>query len=69
MADPRPSWRGTLTAMLLHPPTGGLKAIPAPFLLGCVLAAVGAFIPEAHHELRTFVQNRVTELRFAFDSV
>lgn len=34
----------TLTAMLLHPPTGGLKAIPLPFVLGCVLAAVGAFM-------------------------
>jgi hypothetical protein len=32
----------TLTAMLLHPPAGGLKAIPLPFILGCVLAAVGA---------------------------
>lgn len=34
----------TLTAMLLHPPTGGLKSIPLPFVLGCVLAAVGAFM-------------------------
>lgn len=34
----------TLTAMLLHPPNGGLKAIPLPFVLGCVLAAVGAFM-------------------------
>jgi hypothetical protein len=34
----------TLTAMLLHPPTGGLKAIPLPFVLGCILAAVGAFM-------------------------
>lgn len=34
----------TLTAMLLHPPTGGFKAIPLPFVLGCVLAAVGAFM-------------------------
>ncbi len=34
----------TLTAMLLHPPAGGLKAIPLPFLLGCVLAAGGAFM-------------------------
>ena len=33
------------------------------------MAAVGAFIPEAHDDLQTFVQNRVTELRFAFDSV
>lgn len=34
----------TLTAMLLHPPTGGLKGIPLPFVLGCVLAAAGAFM-------------------------
>ncbi len=34
----------TLTAMLLHPPEGGLKAIPLPFLLGCILAAAGAFM-------------------------
>ena len=34
----------TLTAMLLHPPTGGFKAIPPQFILGCVLAAVGAFM-------------------------
>jgi hypothetical protein len=32
----------TVTAMLLHPPAGGVKALPLPFLLGCVLAAVGA---------------------------
>ena len=34
----------TLVAMLLHPPAGGLRSIPAPFLLGCVLAASGAFL-------------------------
>ncbi|MDH4372716.1 MAG: hypothetical protein RLZZ582_2645 [Verrucomicrobiota bacterium] len=34
----------TLVAMLLHPPQGGLKALPLPFLLGCVLAATGAFM-------------------------
>jgi hypothetical protein len=34
----------TVVAMLLHPPTGGLRAIPAPFILGCVLAASGAFL-------------------------
>lgn len=34
----------TLVAMLLHPPQGGVKALPVPFLLGCVLAAVGAFL-------------------------
>ena len=34
----------TITAMLLHPPEGGLKSIPWPFFLGCVLAACGAFL-------------------------
>ena len=34
----------TLTAMLLHPPDGGWKALPLPFILGCVLAASGAFL-------------------------
>ena len=34
----------TLVAMLLHPPQGGIKALPMPFLLGCVLAATGAFL-------------------------
>ena len=32
----------TLVAMLLHPPQGGLRALPVPFVLGCVLAASGA---------------------------
>jgi hypothetical protein len=34
----------TLVAMALHPPDGGIKSIPMPFVLGCVLAAVGAFL-------------------------
>src|SRR6185295_20261697 len=34
----------TIAAMLLHPPEGGWKALPVPFLFGCVLAAVGAFL-------------------------
>ena len=34
----------TIVAMLLHPPEGGLKALPLPFILGCVLAASGAFL-------------------------
>jgi hypothetical protein len=34
----------TLVAMGLHPPEGGLKAVPMPFILGCVLAATGAFL-------------------------
>lgn len=34
----------TIVAMSLHPPEGGMKGLPVPFLLGCVLAAVGAFL-------------------------
>jgi len=34
----------TIVAMLMHPPEGGLKSLPLPFLLGCVLAACGAFL-------------------------
>jgi len=34
----------TIVALSLHPPAGGLKSLPVPFLLGCVLAAVGAFL-------------------------
>ncbi len=34
----------TIVAMGLHPPEGGMKALPVPFLFGCVLAAVGAFL-------------------------
>lgn len=34
----------TLTAMIMHPPQGGFRSLPAPFILGCVLAAVGAFL-------------------------
>ncbi len=34
----------TITAMWLHPPEGGFKSLPVPFILGCVLAACGAFL-------------------------
>ena len=34
----------TIVAMSLHPPEGGLKALPWQFLLGCLLAASGAFL-------------------------
>jgi hypothetical protein len=34
----------TVVAMSVHPPEGGLKALPWPFVLGCVLAASGAFL-------------------------
>jgi hypothetical protein len=33
-----------ITAMLVHPPEGGFKSLPAPFLVGCLLAAGGAFL-------------------------
>lgn len=34
----------TVTAMIKSPPEGGMKAIDVKFYLGCVLAAVGAFL-------------------------
>jgi hypothetical protein len=34
----------TVVAMSAHPPEGGLKSLPIPFVLGCVLAATGAFM-------------------------
>lgn len=34
----------TVVAMLVHPPEGGLKSLPIPFVVGCALAAVGAFL-------------------------
>ncbi len=34
----------TIVAMTVHPPEGGWKSLPVPFLLGCVLAASGAFL-------------------------
>jgi hypothetical protein len=34
----------TIVAMLVHPPQGGFKAIPVPFLMGVVLAASGAVL-------------------------
>ena len=34
----------TITAMLMHPPEGGFKSLPIPFIIGCVMAASGAFL-------------------------
>lgn len=34
----------TIVAMFLHPPEGGLKALPVPFILGCLLAAGGSYL-------------------------
>ncbi|QIF02192.1 hypothetical protein [Roseimicrobium sp. ORNL1] len=34
----------TIVAMIMHPPEGGIKAIPVPFFIGIVLAAVGTFL-------------------------
>ncbi len=34
----------TVVAMMAHPPEGGFKTLPPQFLLGCVLAALGAFL-------------------------
>ena len=33
-----------IVAMLLHPPEGGMKSLPLPFILGIVLAAGGGFL-------------------------
>jgi len=31
-------------AMLVHPPEGGMKSLPLPFILGIILAASGAYL-------------------------
>ncbi len=33
-----------IVAMVLHPPKGGMGAIPLPFILGILLAALGGFL-------------------------
>ena len=33
-----------IVAMLLHPPEGGFKTLPLPFILGIFLAAGGGFL-------------------------
>ncbi|WP_395744297.1 hypothetical protein [Prosthecobacter sp.] len=34
----------TITAMFMHPPEGGFKSLPIPFIAGCLMAASGAFL-------------------------
>lgn len=34
----------TIVAMIIHPPEGGWKAIPLPFIIGIILAACGTFL-------------------------
>ncbi len=34
----------TITAMIKSPPDGGFKSIPLEFMIGCILAASGAFL-------------------------
>lgn len=34
----------TITAMTVHPPEGGWSKLPLPFILGCIMAATGAFL-------------------------
>lgn len=34
----------TITAMIMHPPEGGIKSIPLPFFIGCIMAASGAVL-------------------------
>ena len=38
----------TLVAMTIHPPEGGWKSLPLPFILGCVMAATGAYLVAAY---------------------
>jgi hypothetical protein len=33
-----------IVAMMVHPPDGGFKSIPLPFIIGIVLAASGGFL-------------------------
>ena len=50
----------TVVAMGLHPPEGGLKGLPMPFLLGCVLAAVGAFLVAKYAPSNTSAPSKPT---------
>lgn len=34
----------TVIVLMLYPPQGGWGKLPAPFLLGCAMAAIGAFL-------------------------
>lgn len=34
----------TIVAMSIHPPEGGVRSLPLPFIAGCILAALGAFL-------------------------
>jgi len=34
----------TVVAMSIHPPEGGMRSLPLPFIAGCILAALGAFL-------------------------
>jgi len=34
----------TIVAMVLHPPEGGFKSLPVPFIVGILLAASGAYM-------------------------
>lgn len=43
----------TIVAMLVHPPEGGLKALPLPFILGIILAAAGAYLVAANAPTNT----------------
>jgi thiamine-phosphate pyrophosphorylase len=70
-------WAGLAAIVRAASPTpvlgiGGLDVRSIPSLAetcAAGLAAVGAFLPEAADGFRESVQKRVTELRFAFDSV
>jgi hypothetical protein len=43
----------TIVAMLVHPPEGGFKALPLPFILGILLASAGAYLVAANAPTNT----------------
>ena len=55
----------TLVAMAVHPPEGGLKGLPPLFLLGCVMAAVGAFLVAKFAPTNTGAATRPTPVNVA----
>ncbi len=58
----------TTVAMVLHPPAGGLKSLPVPFMLGCVLAAIGAFLVAKYAPSNTAVPAKPAAAQTAANS-
>ena len=48
----------TITAMALHPPKDGLKSLPPLFIVGCLLAAGGAFLVAKYAPSNTGVETK-----------